>query len=297
MTEDPANCKAFATGAVRSKDADGVRYDLISPVALEAIAETYAEGAAKYGDNNWQKGMPVSDLLNHAIRHVYLFLGGDRSEPHLAHATWNLMAAIHSYKEWPHLNTNLVRRNPPEPPENDGRPRELFDVKEDYSVFLSCSPSERQNNFSDFLEEKLDCVDESCTVEDPKRQDARSRITGIPAIDEFRSQAPHNRNPSTAPVLYLSGPMSGHESYNFPAFKDAADKLRSIGYNVLDPSDFGTNPGETWEDCLARDLGCVVHAHVMVMLPGWEESRGARLEHSTATGLNKAVLELDDLLD
>ena len=102
-------CRQFDTGAVRSRDADETRYDLISPIALEELARTYAEGAAKYSDFNWEKGMPVHDLLNHVLRHIYKFLGGDRSEPHLPHAMWGLGAAIHSEKLWPHLNAGHLR--------------------------------------------------------------------------------------------------------------------------------------------------------------------------------------------
>ena len=110
----------FATGAVRSGDAEGTRYDLISPIGLEAVARTCAEGAAKYSDFNWERGMPVHDLLNHAIRHIYRYLAGDRSEPHLPHAAWGLMAAIHSEALWPDLNRDTLRGpgcEPPTPPE------------------------------------------------------------------------------------------------------------------------------------------------------------------------------------
>lgn len=87
--------KKFETGAVRSTDAESVRYDLISPIALRRLAETCAEGARKYGEGNWLKGIPGSDLFNHAVRHLYLWLNGDRSEDHLAHAVWNLFAIMH----------------------------------------------------------------------------------------------------------------------------------------------------------------------------------------------------------
>lgn len=106
-TKPPENVKKFATGAVRSNDADNERWDLISPIALRRVAETYREGEKKYAAFNWEKGMSISDLLNHAIRHQYLFLSGDRSEDHLAHACWGLMAAIHSQELWPQLNNNL----------------------------------------------------------------------------------------------------------------------------------------------------------------------------------------------
>lgn len=99
----------YDTGAVRSADCDHVRYDLISPIGLRAVAKTCAEGAEKFGVCNWENGMPVTDLLNHAIAHVYKFLGGDRSEDHLGHAAWNLLGAIHSYELWPHLNQTTLR--------------------------------------------------------------------------------------------------------------------------------------------------------------------------------------------
>ncbi len=95
--------KRFETGAVRSRDADKVRFDLITPIGLRRLAETYAEGAAKYGANNWKRGIPASDLINHVIRHIYLWLGGDRSEDHLAHATWGLMTTMHFEETRPEL--------------------------------------------------------------------------------------------------------------------------------------------------------------------------------------------------
>jgi hypothetical protein len=99
----------FTTGAVRSSDAEATRYDLISPIGLEAVARTCAEGAAKYSDYNWERGMPVHDLLNHALRHIYRYLAGDRSEEHLPHAAWGLLAAIHSEALWPELNAGTLR--------------------------------------------------------------------------------------------------------------------------------------------------------------------------------------------
>lgn len=107
LKEVTDNGVAYATGAVRSADAEHTRYDLVSPIGLRRIAETCDEGARKYADYNWEKGMPIADMLNHALRHIYKYLEGDRSEDHLAHAGWNLMGAMHSEELWPHLNNNL----------------------------------------------------------------------------------------------------------------------------------------------------------------------------------------------
>jgi len=101
--------KEYDTGAVRSGDCEETRYDLITPIGLRALAQTYAEGMRKFGYCNWENGMPVTDLLNHAIAHIYKFLGGNRDEDHLAHAAWNLLGAIHSMEKWPHLNEQMLR--------------------------------------------------------------------------------------------------------------------------------------------------------------------------------------------
>ena len=101
--------REYDTGAVRSADCEQTRYDLISPIGLKRLAETYAEGANKFGAFNWENGMPVTDLLNHAIAHIYNFLSGSRDEVDLGHAAWNILGAIHSLEQWPHLNEQWLR--------------------------------------------------------------------------------------------------------------------------------------------------------------------------------------------
>ncbi len=93
----------FKSGAVRSADAISTRYDLISPIGLRRLAETYAEGALKYSDNNWLKGFPASDILNHLMKHIDQFRLGDKSEDHLAHAAWGLFALMHFQETRPDL--------------------------------------------------------------------------------------------------------------------------------------------------------------------------------------------------
>jgi len=112
----PGTTAKFGTGAVRSDTFEEYRFDLVSPIGLREVARACAEGAQKYSDFNWEKGMPVNDLLNHAIAHVYQFLAGDRSEPHLGHAAWNLLAAIHSHELWTHLNDGKLRGPGCKPP-------------------------------------------------------------------------------------------------------------------------------------------------------------------------------------
>jgi len=90
-------------GGIRSTDADDVAYDLISPIGLRRLAQTYREGERKYTACNWVKGFPVRSILNHVIRHIFLYLYGDRTEDHLAHAAWGLFTAMHFEETRPDL--------------------------------------------------------------------------------------------------------------------------------------------------------------------------------------------------
>jgi hypothetical protein len=111
------NTTVHPTGAVRSNSADGEAWELISPIGLRRVAATASEGEKKYTAYNWEKGFGVRNLLRHAIRHCYLYLAGDRSEDHLAHAAWNLLACCHSEELWPELNQDL-RGDGCRPPEH-----------------------------------------------------------------------------------------------------------------------------------------------------------------------------------
>jgi len=68
----------FPSGAKRS--AKMLRYDLIPKVALDRLAQRFTGkindqgnpdgGALKYGEGNWEKGLPTSDVINHIINHI-----------------------------------------------------------------------------------------------------------------------------------------------------------------------------------------------------------------------------------
>ncbi len=119
MSNKPETIRKFSTGAVRSADADTTRYDLISPIGLRRLAETYGYGAKKYDDNNWLKGFPAGDTLNHLLKHIEQWRAGDHErrrgefgkdgkvteehKDHLAHAVWGLFALMHFEETRPEL--------------------------------------------------------------------------------------------------------------------------------------------------------------------------------------------------
>lgn len=58
------------------------------------VAKHFEEGAKKYGENNWQKGIPVHCYIDSAVRHYLKWLRGDTDEPHDRAFVWNLMCCI-----------------------------------------------------------------------------------------------------------------------------------------------------------------------------------------------------------
>jgi hypothetical protein len=90
--------------------------------------------------------------------------------------------------------------------------------------------------------------------------------------------------------------MTGLPFHNFPAFVDTADNLRARGYEVVSPAELdspavfaacmadpsGSNAatGKTWSKLLRRDLKLIASGDIdaIAVIPGWDVSRGARLE-------------------
>lgn len=58
------------------------------------VAKHFEEGAKKYGENNWQKGLPVKCYIDSAVRHYLKWMRGDKDEPHDRAFVWNLMCCI-----------------------------------------------------------------------------------------------------------------------------------------------------------------------------------------------------------
>ena len=84
--------------------------------------------------------------------------------------------------------------------------------------------------------------------------------------------------------IYLSGPMTGLPEHNYPAFHAAEAALFDRGYEVINPARPAPD-GWEWLDYMRRAVRDVSEADGLAMLPGWINSRGARIEHKLATSL------------
>src|SRR5688572_28941980 len=88
----------FETGAKRS-EVIGPRYDLIPEGPLRRLALRYTLGAQKYGEYNWQKGLPLGDTFNHIFDHLLkakrqLETGLAYDDDDLAGAAWGILALM-----------------------------------------------------------------------------------------------------------------------------------------------------------------------------------------------------------
>lgn len=68
------------------------------------VSKHFEEGAKKYGEFNWQKGMPVHCFIDSAVRHYLKWLRGDQDEPHDRAFVWNILCCIWTCKHKPELN-------------------------------------------------------------------------------------------------------------------------------------------------------------------------------------------------
>lgn len=107
--------------------------------------------------------------------------------------------------------------------------------------------------------------------------------------------------------LYISGPMRGYPAFNFPAFRAYANTLRRMGHEVLSPAERDEQNGfdptglTGWEDlsslgfdlreALAADCRMICEeADAVVVMPGWEDSKGATAEVALARALGLPIL-------
>ena len=95
--------------------------------------------------------------------------------------------------------------------------------------------------------------------------------------------------------LYISGPMTGFADLNFPAFHNAAGKVASLGHTPINPADINPDFSLPWELCLRADLKALCDCDGIVLLPGWEKSKGAQLELHVAHRLGMSVHFIETL--
>lgn len=95
-------------------------------------------------------------------------------------------------------------------------------------------------------------------------------------------------------TLYIAGPMTGLPDFNYPAFFDAARRLRAAGYGVENPAENKPEDTASWLAYMRMSLVQISRADGLALLPGWQDSRGARIEAKLADDLGLRLWGVDE---
>ena len=109
--------------------------------------------------------------------------------------------------------------------------------------------------------------------------------------------------------VFLSGPMTGLPDWNRAAFEEAEEQLVTCGIplgNIYNPGKIAESMSRlSHDEALLRSIhafSTVLSNHkplydLLVSLPGWEKSAGARLEREVAEACGIEVCNLDEVVE
>jgi hypothetical protein len=80
-----------------------IEYEHDLYAAILDVAKHFEDGAIKYGDNNWRKGIFLHCYIDSAVRHYLKHYRGDQDEPHGRAFIWNILCAIWTHNNKPEM--------------------------------------------------------------------------------------------------------------------------------------------------------------------------------------------------
>lgn len=72
--------------------------------AILNLSRHFEEGAAKYGERNWEQGIPTHCYIDSAVRHYLKHMRGDTDEPHDRAFLWNIVCCIWTVRRLPEMD-------------------------------------------------------------------------------------------------------------------------------------------------------------------------------------------------
>jgi hypothetical protein len=114
-------------------------------------------------------------------------------------------------------------------------------------------------------------------------------------------------------TIYIAGPMTNVNNHNFPLFDHVAEVLRTAGYFVVSPAEHARKVLGSLQTIQKMDKAELEEAvrtklmptqlawicsdaDAMVMLPGWQQSLGAKAEHALAQWRKIPIYECPDVV-
>ncbi len=87
--------------------------------------------------------------------------------------------------------------------------------------------------------------------------------------------------------VYIAGPMGGIPNWNHPLFDEAEKRWKEAGHQPYNPAHIdralnypkeSETTGQDLRHIMYTDLGCIMFADAIALLPGWENSLGSAVE-------------------
>ena len=98
--------------------------------------------------------------------------------------------------------------------------------------------------------------------------------------------------------VYISGPMTGFDDFNVPAFNAEAARLRAMGLDVVNPAELNPQqPPPSWEQCMRNDIAALMTCDTLALLSGWELSDGANLELHIAHRVGIRIVNASEIVN
>ena len=96
--------------------------------------------------------------------------------------------------------------------------------------------------------------------------------------------------------IYIAGPMTGYPGHNFAAFHQAAERLKEAGWDVVNPAEnFGGRTDLPRSSYMRADVAALIECDAIALLPGWQDSRGAKVEYLLAREMGLKVIDVATL--
>ncbi len=315
--------RVFSTGSVRDSVAGKLRYDLIPPTVLERLAKVYTHGAEQYGDRNWEKGQPFSAIYGSLMRHLQNWIqrkpGAKATDDDIAQVIWNAAALLFTEEKVKagSLPVALDDRPPLADPSWDVRydapistespwrppaytveaetprpqPRPPFNGQL-YKLSGTYEPYGRWRCYGTFVEVRDDGYPNAEISKGWRKSGYTLESWGADILKGLLIPCDNIR------TIYIAGPMRGIKDFNFPAFDAAKKEWGAKGWNVISPADMDRKAGPLADPTgpaalrtyMTRDTKAIIEkVDAIVVLNGWHDSKGAKVEISLADYLNLPI--------
>ena len=103
--------------------------------------------------------------------------------------------------------------------------------------------------------------------------------------------------------IFISGPMRGYPKYNFPKFDFIEEQLKHLGVECVNPARISRkfkeadilNSANAYNEMVKQQQEAEKTCNALLLLDGWQHSKGVMLELKTAMDLDMQILLESDL--